>query len=309
MLAGSHEWLVYGLNDLNNSVEQPVDAIAIDAAGTATRLPLEFADYRTAVSLVGDLLTGLQVDIPDRVLWVDLDTGETGESELPPDSAYIGSSFDGWLALTPQGLVDISRSGDLRVIDPDPPQFGRYGVSEKGFIVTANNGVTYRSWDHLDVVHVFRPELHKDEALVCHDLTAKAIECSMDREYCPSWGCDAEPRVHHRPYYIPLEDGPPARSPLLGVLLGRTVTAGPFVDEAGRYFFRTWHAKTGKVTSARPPTQRSAGLAGRAWGRLILMHTNYYTGRDDKLIAVTPDFTTHEPVACSSGPCPVRRGG
>lgn len=306
LLAGNHRWVVYGLYDWGNGMpEQAVDVIANDSTGTAESLPQEFGDYRTAVSLVRDLLTAVQADIPDQVLWVDLETGATGVSKLPPDSVYIASSADGWLAITPQGLVDINRSGDTHLIDADPPRDGRYRVSDRGFTMTVDDAVTYRTWAHPELPHVFKPEMRDGERLFCSDLSAKAIECSMDREYCPSWGCDDEPRVHHRPYYIPLTDGPPIRSPLLGTLFGRSVTPGrPLVDADGRFTFSTWHAGTGKVTTARVRPGEFVEIIGRAWGRLILQHFNNHDGPPiDRLIAATPDLTKYRPIVCSPAPC------
>ena len=305
LLASDNRWIVYGLYDAGEYPEQPIAVTAVDRTGTVDSLPLGLANARTGVSLVRGLLTAIQVDVPERVLWADLVTAVTGESTLPPDSAWIGSSADGWLAITPQGLVDISRSGGVRVIERDPSRYGRYRVSDRGFIETVDDAVTYRSWAHLDVAHVFKPERRAGERLFCYDLSVKAIECSMDREYCPPGGCDDEPRTHQRPYYIPLTDGPPIHSRLLGTLFGRSVTpCRPFVDEDARFFFRTWHAATNTVTRANVPAGQLVEIVGRAWGRLILQHYNNNDGPIiDQLIAAKPDLTSYEPIVCSPAPC------
>ncbi len=311
MLAGSHAWLLFGryTYDAQSWGEKLVDLQAINRSRSA-EISLAGGHFRDGLSLVGSLVTGVTDEAPGRVYWTDLDTGASGEGQLPPDTAYVAGSADGWLAQGPQGLVDMSRSGDLRVIDPDPPRFGRYAVSGRGFTVTDDYAVTYRSWRRLDVAHVFRPERHKDERLFCSDLSAKAILCTMDREYCPPGGCDDEPRTHHRPYYIPLEEGPPVRSPFLGHLLHHTVTGQTFNSTTLRWDFRTWHASTGKVTTAEAPTSDYVETTGRAFGRLILQRLRFDDGPlTDQLIVATPDTTEYDAIVCSPGPCPVRRGG
>jgi hypothetical protein len=306
MLAASHHWLVYGQYDVDSGVPEPVGVEAIDALDgvtVATGLPLEFADLRGRSWVVHGLVTGM-AETTDRVAWFDLLTGETGVNDLPPNTSYLTGSADGWLAEGPKGLVDISRSGDIRVIDPRPP-VGLYLASGRGFTLATDDAVTYRSWARLDVAHVFRPERRAGERLYCSDLSAKAIECSMDKYYCPDWGCEDEPRVHHRPYYIPLNVGPPVRNPFLGRLLGSTVTGQTFNNQTLRWDFRTWHAKTGVVTTATAPGSDWVEVIGRAWERLILQRLRFDDRAGvDALIAATPDMTDYEPRVFAAAACP-----
>lgn len=299
MLAGSHSWLVYGVYDVNPPSLTAVDVRAVDRGGRrVSSLPVAFADSRRRVWVVHGVLSSA-TESPGEVLWADLRTGESGATQLPQDTGYVGGSADGWLAVGPQGLVDISRSGDVRVIDPAPPRDGRYLVSGRGFSLTVDDAVTYRSWRHLSVAHVFRPDHRDGERLFCFDLSATAMDCSMDKEFCPRDGCDDEPRTRHRPYFIPLTHGRPVRSPFVGYLLGRSVTITAFDGTTLRNGFRTWHATSRTVSSALTPTTKPQEVTGRALGHLILQRENFTSrGLVGQLIAATPDMSEYRVVAC-----------
>ena len=294
--AGDASWLVYSIYD--RFTYETLSVTAVDRSGRAKSLPLRFghADVQ-ALTLIGDVLTGQDPD-PRRIIWMDIRTGARGSAPLSPNDVFIAGTPRGWLLQGSDGLVQADRLGHRQVIDADPGRDLRpfsIEVSAQGFSAISGNAVTYRTWREIHSAHVIKPPHRSGEQLECFDLSTKAISCVMRKVVCENRDCDTHQTTRNRPYYIPLPDGPPVRSPLEGYVTSVGITLQtPSGD------FETWNPVTGEITTAPQPQPEGEWLftAGRALRKLVLTNT-YGT----KLLVARPDMTQRTMVVCTDDPC------